>query len=360
MTSPPRPRRILLIRLSAIGDVVMATPLIRTLRRTYPDAYLAWMVESGAAGLLRNNSDLDEVMVLPRSEWRALLGARRYAAWLGAIRRFITTLRQRRFDLVIDLQGLLKSAVWARLSGAPTRIGLDSREASHLLMTRVIREDPSGRRAEGVKTKASKRIGSEYLHLARELGLVVDDFQMNIAIGQADETWARSWAERTGPYAVFCPFTTRPQKHWLEERWIELGEVARTRLGLAPVLLGGPGDRAAAERMQTQNPLLANEVGVLSLARSAALIKHAACLVGVDTGLTHMGIAFGIPTVALFGSTRPYLDTTRANARVLYEPLDCSPCRRHPTCGGQFTCMRLLEVEGVTKVLESLLSRGVS
>jgi heptosyltransferase-1 len=69
-----------------------------------------------------------------------------------------------------------------------------------------------------------------------------------------------------------------------------------------------------------------------------------------------MGIAFGIPTVCLFGSTRPYLDTTRANARVLYEPLECSPCRRRPTCGGQYTCMRLLDVEKVAGTLERLMA----
>lgn len=345
MSSRPQARRILLIRLSAIGDVVMATPLIRALRRSYPEAYLAWMVESVAAGLLRNNAELDELIVWPRAEWRALRRSGRYGAWLAAIRDFASGLRRRHFDLVIDAQGLLKSAAWARLSGAPCRIGLRSKEGSRLLMTRVINDDSDG-----------TRIGSEYLALARELGLETGDFSMDIAIGQGDEAWARAWAERTGPYAVFCPFTTRPQKHWFEERWVELAETIRIRLGLTAVLLGGPDDRAAADRMQAANPALINEVGQLSIGQSAALIKHAACLVGVDTGITHMGIAFGIPTVALFGSTRPYLDTTRANARVLYEPLDCSPCRRHPTCGGQYTCMRLIEVERVVETLADLVS----
>jgi heptosyltransferase-1 len=349
MSRPPDARRILLVRLSAIGDVVMATPLIGALRRSYPGAYIAWLVEPAAAGLLRHNPDLDEVIVWPRGEWRELRRAGRHAAWLGAVRDFARGLRRRRFDLAIDAQGLLKSAWWARLSGARVRIGLGSREGSRWLMTRVIREEGDG-----------ARIGSEYLHLARALGLAIDGFGMNVALGQADEAWARDWAGRTGPYAVFCPFTTRPQKHWFEERWIELAEAVKTRFGLTPVLLGGPGDREAAARMRAASPLLASEAGELTLARSAALIRHAACLVGVDTGLTHMGVAFGIPTVALFGSTRPYTDPARANARVLFEPLECSPCRRRPTCGGQFTCMRVLEVEAVAGTLGGLLAGGTA
>lgn len=341
------PRRILIIRLSAIGDVVMASPLIRILRRSYPGARLAWLVEPAAAGLLRHNPELDEVIVWPRKEWRALWQAHRYRAWWGALRAFRRDLRRRRFDLVLDLQGLLKSAVWARLSGAPERIGLGSREGGALLMTRVVGR-PHG----------DARIGSEYRRFADALGLAGGDFAMNIALADEDEDYARAFCAETGPYAVFCPFTTRPQKHWFEERWPQLAEAVHARLGLTPVLLGGPADEAAAARLLQANPRLRSQVGRTSLTRSAALIKHAACLAGVDTGLTHMGIAFGVPTVALFGSTRPYLDTGRADARVLYHRLDCSPCRRHPTCGGAYTCMRLIEVAEVAEALEQMLGQA--
>lgn len=346
MTHPSPPRRILIIRLSAIGDVVMATPLINMLRRTYPDAYLAWLVEPAAAGLVKHNPELDEVIVWPRAEWRELWRARRYGAWWRAVSIFIRDLRRRQFDLVFDLQGLLKSALWARLSGAAERIGLGSREGGALFMTRII-----------TRPKNDARIGSEYRHLARSLGLAGNDFVMNIVLGDEDEQYARTFAAETGPYAVLCPFTTRPQKHWIEERWPQLAMAVHSRLGLTPVLLGGPGDQAAATRMQRDGVALRSQVGRISLTRSAALIKHAACLVGVDTGLTHMGIAFGIPSVALFGSTRPYLDTGSANAGVLYHRLDCSPCRRHPTCNGAYTCMRLIEVTEVVDTLSTIIKR---
>ena len=92
-------------------------------------------------------------------------------------------------------------------------------------------------------------------------------------------------------------------------------------------------------------------------ARRAALIESARLLVGVDTGLTHMGTAFEIPTVAIFGSTCPYLKTDSPRTAILYKNLECSPCRRHPTCGGAYTCMRLVTVNEVMAEARRLLGK---
>ncbi len=157
-------------------------------------------------------------------------------------------------------------------------------------------------------------------------------------------------------YAVLCPFTTRPQKHWIEERWAPLAARIQTDLGLTPVLLGGPADREAATRIaDAADTPLVDLAGRTSLIEAAALIERASLLIGVDTGLGHMGIAFGTPSLLLFGSTCPYLDTTRANARVLYHKLDCSPCKRRPTCDGAFTCMRLITIDEVLDAARGVL-----
>jgi heptosyltransferase-1 len=95
--------------------------------------------------------------------------------------------------------------------------------------------------------------------------------------------------------------------------------------------------------------------GDTRLPEAAGLIRHAGLLVGVDTGLTHMGAAFATPTVALFGSTRPYLDTGRANGRVIWLGLACSPCRRRPTCNGAFTCLREITAERVIEQARAVL-----
>lgn len=341
-------RAILIIRLSAIGDVVMASPLVRALRARYPDAHIAWMVQPEAKALLEANPDLDEVIVWPRNEWKRLWRERRWRVLVRETREFVRRLRCRRFDLVIDAQGLMKSGIWAWLSGAKERIGLRSKEGSQRLMTRVIH-----------KPADDKRIGSEYLHLAGELGLDTQNFEMQVALTSEDEAFATERVRAEGlehGYAVICPFTTRPQKHWVEERWPQLAARLHREFGLRAVMLGGPGDAPAAQRiMQGETGNIVNLTATTTLRQAAALIRGSSLLVGVDTGLTHMGIAFHVPTVVLFGSTCPYTDTRRDNAVVIYHQFDCSPCKRNPTCGGRYTCMTSISVDEVAATVQRLL-----
>ncbi|WP_295429093.1 glycosyltransferase family 9 protein [uncultured Thiodictyon sp.] len=360
----PPDARILLVRLSAIGDVVFASPLVAALRRACPQAHIAWLVQPECRALLDHHPDLDEVIVCPMGHWRRLWRRRRFIALGRGLRALRETLHAQRFDLALDLQGLGKSGLLTRLSGARERIGLGSREGSAWLMTRTI--------ARGGE---ARRIGSEYLYLAQALGLPTDPFEMVVhydgAAGRsADATLVREGL--TSGFALLCPFTTRPQKHWFEDRWADLAIRLRRELGLTPVLLGGPRDRAAADRINdgaaaggtdgglggirdATRPPLVNLVGQTSLTEAAALIERAALVVAVDTGLGHMGIAAGTPSVLLFGSTCPYLETTRANARVLYHRQPCSPCRRRPTCNADFTCMKALGVGEVLAAAQAVL-----
>lgn len=342
---------ILLVRLSAIGDIVFASPLVAAIRRAYPRARIAWLAQPEYQSLLEHHPDLDEVIIWPIGEWRELWHRRRIKTLARAVGTFRAQLRSRRFDLALDLQGLLKSGILTHLSGATERIGLGSREGSQWLMDRVV---PRGGN--------SARIGSEYLYLAETLGLPSQDFPMEIHYEPNDTRIADDLIERkglSGGFAAICPFTTRPQKHWLESRWAELANRLHAELGLPAVLLGGPGDQEAAKRIRNLAAGgLVDLVGRTTLLQAAAIIDRSTLLVGVDTGLSHMGLAFGRPSLLLFGSTCPYLDTTRANARVLYHRMDCSPCRRKPTCRGDFTCMRSIEVEEVLSTAGALLEHN--
>ena len=346
---PPAPRRILIVRTSAIGDVVFASAFPAALRSAWPDAHIAWLIDPPLSGLLEADPDIDELIGWSKSEWLAMWrGGQRRALW-SAVRKFRGELLARRFDLAIDLQGLLKSGLMTRLSGAPRRIGLGSREGSQYLMTEVFG-----------KGGDERRIGSEYRHLAEQLGLDVGEFLPRLHVGRETETrldaLMRAHRLESGRFAVLAPFTTRPQKHWFEDAWQELMPHIRDELGLTPVILGGPDDREAAQRLAAHTPGALSLAGGTALAEAAALIREAGLLVGVDTGLTHMGIAFATPTVAIFGSTRPYLDTGRANARVLWLGLDCSPCRRRPTCDGAFTCLRDIRPERVLDEARTVLA----
>ena len=345
-------RSFLIVRLSAIGDVVMASPLVGALRARYPDSRITWLVQPECRDLLSANPQIDEVVVWARGRWRE---ACRTFHWLTLLREILSlraTLRRLQIDTAIDAQGLLKSGLLTRLSGAPTRIGLGSREGSALLMTQLV-EKPVG----------DRHIGSEYRHLASTLGLDTSEFRMRVALTDEDRAAAAATRSRLGlsaGYAVFCPFTTRPQKHWRTERWPALATELRTRLGLRSIVLGGPADASRAEAMAAAAGTELNSLaGATSLREAAALIEGADLLVGVDTGLTHMGSAFGIPTVALFGSTCPYLDAGRPRTVVIYKALPCSPCKRHPTCGGAFTCMSDITVEEIVTTAGELCRRAV-
>jgi heptosyltransferase-1 len=342
----PPPQRILIIRLSAIGDVIMASPLIGAFKRSWPETKISWMVEDTSKPVLEANPDLDEVIIWSRNRWRELFKKKRFWTLIRESLSFVRDLRNRGFSLTVDAQGLLKSGLWAYLSKAPVRIGIGSKEGSRYLMTRVVE-----------RTGASDRISSQYLLLAEAMGLDTDTFAMEMVLTlEAEMYGARFVSSLPSPYVVLSPFTTRPQKHWLQERWTEIKDRIKNDFGLSVVLLGGPGDRQASEEiLPEEGPDLVNLTGKTNLQEAAAVINNASLLIGVDTGLTHMGYALDVPTIALFGATRPYLDTGGAPGIVLYHPHECSPCRRSPTCEGDFTCMKAITTGEVVKAAQALL-----
>jgi heptosyltransferase-1 len=362
----PRPR-ILLVRLSAIGDVVVTTPVTRALREALPDAYVAWVVEEKSADLLMANPYLDEVIIWPRSTWRQLRGPARYAQQA----RFLADLRRRRFGVAIDFQGLARSAWLTFVAGARHRVGnTRTREGSGLFYTiRVPRPSQPGSR-------------QRCLDLLRPLGIESQDRRMVVAVTPEDRQFATTFLERHGltsgvqafrrsgiqadlperlnartperlSYVCLCPATTWANKHWLEERWAALADALRERLGLLPVFMGTRADLPMLERIRAAMrvaPTIA--AGETSLRGAAALLEGARAVVSVDTALMHIGVAVGTPTVGLCGpSFWPGFEDYEG-FRLIRKPVPCSPCLRHPTCA-HFDCMRAIGVgETVQAVAE--------
>lgn len=348
---PDAPQRILLVRLSAIGDIVFASGVLPALKARYPEARLTWLAEPVGASLLRENPLVDDIVLWPRAQWREMGKSGRWLDLAKAIRSFREDLRKREFDLAIDLQGLLKSGLLARLSAATYRISLGGLESSHLLAHRTISRQTDDR-----------RIGSEYYGLSLALGCPPDSFRLNLPFSAKTAAKAEALLGQRSRWIVCCPFTTRPQKHWFPEHWRELVnrlQAADTEVEIA--VLGAPDNRADAEAWfsGTTRPIH-NLCGKTSLLEAAAVIDRAATVIGVDTGLTHMGIARRRPTIALFGSTRPYLTAPGASLKVLYHELPCAPCRRHPTCNGAFTCLWELKPEMVAREALANLADGDS
>lgn len=314
-SSEPVPRCILIVRVSALGDLVFCTALLDGLRRAYPQAHIAWLAQPGFAGVLEGDPRLDALIRLPP---RALNGI------TGLITTWRLLRQQAPYDWVIDAQGLLKTRVLARLAPARQRIGFASREPGGFLMHRLI--DKGGDLAD---------ISSEYRFLAQRL--------TGLDPGPPRLLPAQTASALPPRFIALCPFTTRPQKHWMEGYWGELAHALRAA-GLGPcVVFGGPADRLAADRIMATMPAgTLDQVGKTRVSELPALLQHAALVIGVDTGLTHIGVALQRPVIALFGSTCPYTGGATSPLRVMYDALPCAPCKRRPTCKGAYTCLRNL------------------
>ncbi len=336
------PQRILVIRLSAIGDVVVTTPVTRALRTAFPNAHLAWVVETRAAGVLEGNPYLNEVIA-----WDRPKGALPLKSLLEIGKR----LRSGKFDCAIDCQGLLRSAVLARLSGARLVVGnTRAKESAHLLYhQRVPRSE----------TDLSSR--QRCLDLLAPLGVTTADRRMVVHVSEAEREAAHRVLGEIGlaagaPYACLVPATTWAQKHWFAENWAELADLLQERLGLTPVVMGAAGDAELAEKIRKGSRRgCAIAAGKTSMKSAAALLEGARVVVAVDTALMHMAVAVGAPTVGVCGASwwPGFQDYERFT--LVREPMTCSPCLRHPTCGGRWDCMRALSAERVLTAVQGLL-----
>lgn len=325
------------MRLSALGDLVFATSLLSGLRAAFPDARIDWLAQTGFAALLRDDPRLDAVIEVPRPTLRSPV------AWL----RLRRALRRRGYDWVIDAQGLAKSRWLAWLAGGRLRLGFASKEPLAFLLHQTLHK--GGDIAD---------IASEYRDLAERLtGTAASPPQLPVGATSAQRVASEMQALSLAPgFVALCPFTTRPQKHWPDAHWIALAQrLAASQLRRC-VVLGGPGDRAHAARLVAQMPAGSLDLaGRTALADLPAWLAQARLVIGVDTGLTHIGIAVRTPTVALFGSTCPYTQGADAPLAVLYDGLPCAPCKRHPSCDGAYTCMTQLSPERVFRAAQRLV-----
>ncbi len=350
---PDAPRAILLVRLTARGDVLLASPVVEALRRRYPKAHIAWVVESHARSMIEHHEGLDEIIVWDRAAWKGMIRAGRWRALWRAFRELRARLRAPGFDIALDLQGLLRSGWVAWLSGAPVRIGLGSKEGSWMLMTGTV---PRHGTAPGSTSL-------QYPYFADALGLASETPALHLVLGDDDEDFAaRFIAEHglEGGYAALAPFTTRAQKHWFEDRWAALAGRIRDELGLPVVILGGPADREAAGRIAgagSPAPIV-DLTGRTRLGEAAAVVKRAGLFLGVDTCLSHVSVAFRRPSVLLFGSNIPYREAPHARARIALELQPCAPCGNRPTCDGAFWCMQALEVDEVFAMARTVVREG--
>jgi heptosyltransferase-1 len=284
--------RVLLIKTSSLGDVVHNLPVVADIHANAPDARIEWVVEEGFADIPRLHPGVSRVIPVALRRWRRRLWSP--AAW-REMRVLRQTLGRDHYDLIIDTQGLIKSALLARLAQG-TRCGQDAASAREPLCARFYdRTYPVARGQHAV---------------ARNRELVAH------AIGYAPPTAAPDYGidapreytvpDLTGSFVVCLHATSRTSKLWPESHWIRLGAALRAA-GLAMVLPWGnvvERTRAQAIASRVEGARVLPRLAIRDL---AAVMGHARAAVGVDTGLVHLAVALGLPTVAIYTDTLPLL-----------------------------------------------------
>jgi heptosyltransferase-1 len=283
--------RLLIVRLSAMGDIVHALPLAQNARAA--GAQVAWAVERPFAGLLSGNPSCDRVFTADTKAWRR-------RPFSGATRREIASLSRelRAFgaDRTIDVQGLWKSAVVARLAGAPI-IGFARAErrepSSALLCDLAVAPGPD-----------SRHVVDRNLDLLSAAGIPVSSRAPDARYLVSAEAVASDpfLASLPRPFAVFHPGAGRAEKTWGEERLARLASALASRFRLQPVVSWGPGDEERSRRLVSLLPDF-RRPPLLDLPGLARLLSQAALFVGGDTGPLHLADALGIPTLAFYGPT---------------------------------------------------------
>jgi len=345
--TPSPPDRILVVKLSAIGDVLMATPVAKALRTAFPTSRIAWVVEKKAADVVLGNPYLDEVIVWERTRGtNAVSRGLHFIISLAGLRK---TLRSRRFDVCLDLQGLARSAVVCRVSGAKRRIGFaDGAEGS----VRFYHEtyDPGED-----ELNAQQR----NLDILRTLGVFSTDTAMHMPLAEADRAFAADLFESEGlagcRTVAFCPATTWANKHWVCEGWSQVADLVHEKYGARSVILGSKADLALASRiaeMARSGPVVT--AGRTTLKQAGAIVERCDAVIGVDTGLLHMAVALDRPTVGLFGASAWRCFLRKDSFVWVAKEFPCSPCQRHPTCKN-IDCMRAITAEDVEQAVRRWL-----
>ncbi|TAJ29787.1 MAG: putative lipopolysaccharide heptosyltransferase III [Nitrospirae bacterium] len=331
-------QNILVIKLRYIGDVLLATPVLRALRDRFPDARITAAVNRGTEDILKWNPDLNEVLVVERGG-------------LGTQGRFVRDLRRRRFDCIVDLTDGDRSAILAGLSGAPIRIGFnDEHRWRGLLYTSVatgrrdavhrVEHDLEAVRALGIEPKPAPLVLRTSPQDEEEAAGILRDISDGASEGKGGR-----------PLALLQPGARYWFKAWPVERFAALADRLTDVYGCRVLVGGDVRERDVAEAVRSKaRSAPAVLAGRTTLLQYAAVLKRCALFVGNDNGPMHMAAALGMPVVALFGPSDPREWGPRGErTRVLYKGLDCRRCF-HPTCTrGEDSCMKRITVDEVVE-----------
>ncbi|HAL92709.1 MAG TPA: hypothetical protein DCM68_06765 [Verrucomicrobia bacterium] len=323
-------KRILVIKLSSLGDIAHALPAVRALKER-TGAAIDWVVQPEYAELLACCPDVEGILPFPRKDF------------VRGFLPFLRALRRKRYDAIVDLQGLMKSAIVARFARGKRRFGPAwAREGAHRFYD-----------AQPARTTGPRRHAVEELMAVADLvaagGGVPPEPRLDFPEAEHDGS--------PGPHVALAPFSRWNTKNWPLENFAALGRRLASEMGCQIRIVGGPGDMAQGEALARQiGEGARNLCGKTDLPGLCSLLKGMDLLVTVDSGPMHWADAMGVPLVAVFGATDPArTGPYRQHDHVVAKGgLSCRPCHSRTCARGDLACLRTLEVEAV---LQAALAR---
>lgn len=350
--------RVLIIKMWALGDILMATPMLTALKSQFPECEVTWLAEASHADILEAHPLIDALIRFDSGRWRRLLRKGKLRQWLSAARQLNAQMRQRRFDAVINCH---PEKWWTRIAcESPVRIGLFPSRRLPLMRLLYTKALPKPRDLHNTDC---------YLQGVEALGSRNSfDRHMTLHLSSDDREAAREFLRGDLNYRpelktiILHPGTSQPSKCWPAESF---GVLATLLTGYNVVLTGSPREQSLAEAVAAAMPGAAHRpliaAGVLNgFKATAALIETASGVVTGDTSILHIASALGIPLVGIYGSTRPADNIPLFGPQKLLfdDRVPCAPCylEHCPLSGSEFLrCQSAITPAQVLSALETLL-----
>jgi heptosyltransferase-1 len=293
--------RVLIVKTSSMGDVVHALPAITDMACALPGIQIDWLVEKGFAAMPTQHRAVNRVITLQWRKWRKSLRAPETRA---ALRQWRAEMAQTPYDLIIDMQGLLKSAAFACFAHGP-RAGYDRCSIREPLASLFY-----GRKARVARDlHAVDRCRQLAAHV---LGYPLPTSAPDFGLQASPDAWVPSPNE---PFAVLIPCASRPEKLWPQADWVAIGQKLRTRGWQVAIMWGSPAEQQLAQAIAAKTG--GHVPPFLTVAQAADTLAQAQLVIGLDTGMSHLAAAHGRPTVGIYCDHEPGLAGLRGAGPVI-------------------------------------------
>jgi lipopolysaccharide heptosyltransferase I len=347
-------QKFLILRLSAVGDVIRTLPAAKALKEHYPSSSITWVVEEPSQAFLKSQPEIDEVILFPRKRWtQGMKSFRKIWGTIREMRRFVEDLRMRKFDVVLDFHGILKSGLLSFLSGSPRRIGYDwrsTKEGNFLF--------------SNVKVKLPKERISRFernLVLLKGMELEAKGLKYGLHIPSKDREYVASFLNASSgsfrrPLIAIHPGTSAKAlfKRWMPDQYAQLADRLVVELKATVLFTWGHGELEWVEGIRKEM----KELSFLgpkteSLTQLGEVYRHCDLYIGGDTGPMHIASLMGIPAVVIYGPTDPIENEPIGNHIKVRKEVGCNPCHEY-SCK-ELLCIKAISADEVFKATKDIL-----